>query len=168
MREDMTAQGRLDKASRQLAKLIALRPRIDQDPQARREFIDTAEDCLITLRSVPDHLLEEANQTYQLGVGLEERLYPSNFRKKATDNQSALDYLNWHTTEQVRIETTSTYGLPLDRRDLAVHRVETPLAARIEPSGNLRPTGALELKHIDMAGGVREIIPSSPELPLTM
>ena len=88
MREDMTAQGRLDKASRQLAKLIALRPRIDQDPQARREFIDTAEDCLITLRSVPDHLFEEANQTYQLGVGLEERLYPSNFRKKATDNQA--------------------------------------------------------------------------------
>jgi len=167
MRVDMSAQGRLGKANRQLVKLRALHPRIGQDPQARQEFIDTAEDCLITLRSVPDHLLEEANQTYRLGVGLKERLYPSSFRKKAMNNQPALDYHDWHTAEQERIETTSTYGLPLDRRDLAVHRVETPLAAIIGLSGNLRPTGALELKHIDRAGEEREVIPSFPDVPAT-
>src|SRR5439155_9126057 len=100
MRVDMSAQGRLDKAARQLVKLRGLSPRIGQDPEARQEFIDTAEDCLITLRSVPDHLLEEANQTYQLGVGLNEPLYPNIFRKRATNNQAALDYHDWHTSEQ--------------------------------------------------------------------
>ena len=123
----MSAAGRLAKAKRQMAKLRALHPRIGEDVQARREFIDLAEDCLVTLRSVPGHRLQEASDKYGLGIDFTVRLFERTYRKKAANNQSALDYVDWHGTEQKQIETTSTYGLPLGRRDLVVHRTETHL-----------------------------------------
>jgi len=123
----MSAQGRLEKAKWQMEKLRALHPRISEDVLARREFIYIAEDCLVTLRSVPDHRLQEASDKYGLGIDFTVRLFERTYRKKATNNHSALGYVDWQVTEQKQIETTSTYGLPLGRRDLAVHRTETHL-----------------------------------------
>jgi len=129
--ESTSAEGRLAKAKRYLAKLREIHPNIGEDLHTRREFVDLAEDCLVSLRSVPDHRLHEANESFGLGVEVSKPLFERTYRKNAVGNQPALTYLDWHVAEQKAIETTSTYGLPLDRRDLAVHRVDTRLNPNI-------------------------------------
>lgn len=161
----MTAQGRLAKAERQLQRLRVLHPRIAQDSQARQEFIDVSEDCLVTLRSVPDHRLEEANQGYGLGIGLDEPLYENVFRIKAQNNAPALNYLGWHSHEKKRIETTATYGIPLDRRDLGVHRIETRLEANVEASERITISDALKAEVTWGSTGKTEVVYSSAPPP---
>ncbi len=95
----MSAQGRLAKAERKMQRVRELYPQIGANPVAHQEFIDLAEDCLVTLRSVPDHRLQDANEAYGLGIGLDEKLYADNFRKKSAGNKAATDYVNWHLTE---------------------------------------------------------------------
>jgi hypothetical protein len=80
-------------------------------------------------RSIADHLLEDYNMKFNLGIDLEEKLTYDRFEKGARDrsNQTALDFLKFYKDEVKNLKKDPTFKLLYDKRNIRIHRVGAPV-----------------------------------------
>jgi|tagenome__1003787_1003787.scaffolds.fasta_scaffold20951675_3 hypothetical protein len=80
-------------------------------------------------RSIADHLLEDYNMKFNLGIDLEEKLTYDRFEKGARDrsNQTALDFLKFYKDEFKNLKKDPAFKLLYDKRNIRIHRAGTPV-----------------------------------------
>jgi hypothetical protein len=80
-------------------------------------------------RSIADHLLEDYNMKFNLGIDLEEKLTYDRFEEAARDqsNQTALEFLMFYKKEFQSLKKDPTFKLLYDKRNIRIHRAGTPV-----------------------------------------
>src|SRR5690349_20954864 len=86
---------------------------------------------LDSLKGVRDHLLEEYNKKFGLGIGEEDNLYVSSFRAaaKSKGDSTAEKFIDLFDKEWASLIADAKVGLLLEThgiRDLEIHRGEQP------------------------------------------
>lgn len=78
---------------------------------------------LSSARSIGEHLLEEYNQKYSLGISLEDRLDAGIFRRIARkqNNNNAIQFIQWFDNQIDRIKQDQA-GALWEKRNLNIHR----------------------------------------------
>jgi hypothetical protein len=89
----------------------------------QEQFTHEFESFLANIRSVPDVMLEDYNRKFELGIGLEDRLTPKTFEKKARQHncQDALNFLKWWT-KKIEDIRSSSLGPLFEMRNISIHR----------------------------------------------
>lgn len=105
----------ISKAERWLDKLSESYEKKDQ-----QEVADVLSALLITVRSIPDHLLEDFNQKFNLNIPLNERQFRMEFDKKSSGISK--EFFIWFNKELKNIRMNSTYRILMDKRNLDIHR----------------------------------------------
>ncbi len=84
------------------------------------------------MRSAPDHLLEEYNKKYSLGIPLTSELYPRTFERKAETlgNKNALIFLDWYKKEMTTLKNDPTCAFLMRQRVISIHRQAIKPVAR--------------------------------------
>lgn len=77
---------------------------------------------LSSSRSTIEHLLEEYNQKFGLGISLEDKLDMQIFRRNSTGNTSAMEFITWLDREITRINQDQTGHFMWQSRNLNIHR----------------------------------------------
>jgi hypothetical protein len=79
---------------------------------------------LVKIRSIPDVLLEDFNQKFSLGIGLERKLTPKIFRKKAQElgGIQATEFIKWWEEKKREIESGPLGSILFKKRNISVHR----------------------------------------------
>ena len=129
----MTAKGKLKKAKSSLDKLHFLIQKDKSGESVNSEEIHSElESFLTAMRSVPDHLLEDYNKKYSLGIPLTTPLYSSNFKGKARTlgNRDALNFIDWYETEMAILKNDAICSFLINQRDISIHRKEIKPFAR--------------------------------------
>jgi len=121
---------------------------------------------LITLRSIPDVLLEDFNKKYGLGISLDEKLTPQVFERRAQElnKTDALCFIEWWK-ERVDSIVKDRYGSFLfHKRNISVHRrVVTPDSIQITLTETIHLTDSVSIKAYDESENlIREEEPSPP------
>lgn len=82
-------------------------------------------------RSIADHLLEEYNVKFGLGIGLLEKLTPRTFKEKAENqnNQTALDFIEFYTKVFKKLKENRSFSLLYHIRNVKIHRAGTRFRA---------------------------------------
>lgn len=146
----MSAKQKLQESKFFLEKLRGSLQLLPQDLTTRRESNYYLSAFLAAAVSVFDHLLEDYNVKFSLGILLTDKLHPDAFRKEATrtSNHAALRFLEWWAKEKKALEQNDPIGKLLNKRHLNIHRKQTrPDLAKIKTGdGNLPTSGSLGIK----------------------
>jgi len=115
----MTADEKIDEAERWLDKIRNSGHRTD-----RTELKDNVTAFLNSVNSIPDHLLEEYNKKFNLGITFTDKLYPSTFEDEAkkNKNQKALNIISSFKKEKSKVESHPIGKILTKKRDLDTHR----------------------------------------------
>jgi hypothetical protein len=91
---------------------------------------------LATTRSIADYLLEDYNSKFNLNIPLSERLTISRFRAAASkqNNSIPLRFIEFYENEFSSIKKDPIGNLLSDKRNIKVHRTETPLHKNVSVS----------------------------------
>lgn len=130
----MVAEDRLEKARCCLDKLHSLilkdkNRQLENSNEIRYEL----EDFLTAIRSVPDHLLEDYNKKYAVGISLHDELHLKNFKREAKrhGNTDAMNFAQWYEKRFATFYREHVCSFLKDKRDVSTHRQEiTPVATR--------------------------------------
>src|SRR5438105_2364821 len=114
----MTVQEKINEAKRWLQKIKTAYPHNQTEVQ------DNVNACLDAINSIPDHLLEDYNEKYKLGISLNEQLHSRNFEEEAKkqNKQNALNFIKWWKQQKQSIESTPFGSVLVVKRDLNTHR----------------------------------------------
>ena len=115
----MTADGKIGEAKRWLDKIKNSEHRKD-----RTDLKDNVSAFLNCANSIPDHLLEEYNQKFNLGITSNDKLYPSTFENAANkqNNTQATKFISEFKKEKKKIESDPVGKVLSEKRDLDTHR----------------------------------------------
>jgi len=115
----MTADEKIGEAERWLDKIKDSEHRKD-----RTELKDNVNAFLNCANSIPDHLLEEYNKKFKLGITLNKKLHPRAFEVEAknNNNQKALDFISSFKKEKSKVESHHVGKILTKKRDLDTHR----------------------------------------------
>jgi len=115
----MSADEKISETERWLKRIQNSEHRKD-----RTELKDNVSAFLNCVNSIPDHLLEEYNKKFQLGITLNDKLYPSIFEKEANiqNNKKALQFISDFKSEKNKVESDSVGKILTKKRDLDTHR----------------------------------------------
>jgi len=115
----MTADGKIGEAERWLDKIKNSEHRKDQT-----DLKDNVSAFLNCANSIPDHLLEEYNKKFKLGITFNDKLYPNTFEDKAKmkNNQKALNFISSFKKEKLKVESDPVGKVLSKKRDLDTHR----------------------------------------------
>lgn len=115
----MTANEKITEAERWLAKIKNSEHRKD-----RTELKDNVSAFLNCANSIPDHLLEEYNQKFNLGITSNDKLYPNTFEKaaKTQNNTKATKFISEFNKEKKKVESDHIGKVLSKKRDLDTHR----------------------------------------------
>lgn len=115
----MTAAGKIAEAERWLDKIKNSEHRKD-----RTELKDNVSAFLNCTNSIPDHLLEEYNQKFNLGITSNDKLYPSTFEKasKKQNNTQAINFISEFKKEKNKIGSDPIGKVLSEKRNLDTHR----------------------------------------------
>jgi hypothetical protein len=91
---------------------------------------------LVITKGISDYLLEEYNLKLKLNIPLSERLTITRFKDepKKQNNHAALQFINYYESEFSNIKKDTVGSLMLDKRNIKVHRADTPLQGNFEMS----------------------------------
>lgn len=79
--------------------------------------------CFIaSARSILDHLLEDYNKKYNLGIDLEVHDLKSAFHKKAKGKPDAEQFIEWYEDEYKKIIDEPNYRTLIKQRNIILHR----------------------------------------------
>jgi len=130
----MVAEDRLKKAKHHLDRLHFLIYRDKAGTMVNPKKIHyELEHFLITIRSVPDYLLEDYNKKYALGISLDDKLHPNAFKRKARElrNEDATSFIKWYEKKLRVLYKDEVCLFVKNKRDISIHRQEvTPVATR--------------------------------------
>lgn len=78
---------------------------------------------LSSARSIGEHLLEEYNQKYSLGISINDRLDAGIFRRNAQNaqNTNALQFIQWFDN-QIGVIRQDQAGILWEKRNMNIHR----------------------------------------------
>lgn len=78
---------------------------------------------LSSARSIGEHLLEEYNQKYSLGISVNDRLDAGTFRRiaQSASNASAIQFIQWFDN-QINTIKRDQVGVLWEKRNLNIHR----------------------------------------------
>jgi len=115
----MSSDEKISETERWLKKIQNSEHRKD-----RTELKDNVSAFLNCVNSIPDYLLEEYNKKFQLGITLNDKLYPSDFKREANqqNNKKALQFILDFKSEKNKIESDSVGKILTKKRDLDTHR----------------------------------------------
>ena len=115
----MTADGKIAEAERWLEKI-----KNSEHRKERTELKDNVSAFLNCVNSIPDHLLEEYNQKFNLGIALNDKLYPNIFEKatKAQNNIHAIKFISEFDKEKRKIKSITVGKIFSKKRDLDTHK----------------------------------------------
>lgn len=115
----MTADGKIGEAERWLAKI-----KNSEHRKERTDLKDNVSTFLNCANSIPDHLLEEYNKKFKLGITLNDKLNPRAFEDEAknNNNQKALDFISSFKKEKSKVESHHVGKVLTKKRDLDTHR----------------------------------------------
>jgi len=86
---------------------------------------------LVTAKSIPDHLLEDANQKWNIGIPINSNSINKEFNKKATDGRPK-EFKIWLYAELGKIKNNPTCKSLMDKRNVDIHRrIQRPDSIRI-------------------------------------
>lgn len=111
----MTAKAKLKEANTYLDHILGEK----NDLEKLRHYVSG---FLSAVQSIPNHMLQEANDQLDVGIKDSEKLYYKNFKKiaKKQGNQKAIDFAEWYD-----ISITTINYPPLDTlkdfRDKNIH-----------------------------------------------
>lgn len=113
----MTVKDKVDQAERWLDKIKNSYPN-------QTEVEDNLSAFLSSINSIPDHLLEDYNNKYNLGVSLTEDLYKNKFEDKAKSqkNVNAIAFIVWFKQKINIIELDPIGSILTQKRHLDIHR----------------------------------------------
>jgi len=130
----MVAEDRLQKAKHCLDELRIL---LDKDKTGQLERPDLIryelEDFLAAAKSLPDHILEDYNDKFKLGITLDDRLDLGLFKHKAQQlqNQGAISFAKWYENSLAILYQDPICLFLKSVRDVSIHRKEIkPVATR--------------------------------------
>jgi len=126
---------------------------------------------LVTVRSVPDVLLEDYNVKFSLGISLGEQLYPKTFEDRARQlqNKQAINFIEWWKKKVNQIRSDKLGSLLFGKRNVSVHRkVVTPDLQKITLHEDIHITESVIIRQYDTNGNlIKEIkSPESPPKPI--
>lgn len=84
------------------------------------EIEDTLSTLLITIRSIPDHLLEDFNQKFSLDISLEVWQFKQEFTKRSTGKSK--EFIIWFDDMLKKIRSNLTCSVLMDKRNIDIHR----------------------------------------------
>ncbi len=115
----MTADEKIGEAERWLDKIKDSEHRKD-----RTELKDNVSTFLNCANSIPDHLLEEYNKKFNLGITLNDKLSPSTFEDaaKKQKNTQATKFISEFKKEKKKIESDPVGKILKKKRNLDTHR----------------------------------------------
>jgi len=115
----MTADGKIAEAERWLDKI-----RNSDHRKDRTALNDNVNAFLNTVNSIPDHLLEEYQQKFYLGITFYDELRPRIFEDtaKKQGNRQALGFILAFNQEKAKIESDPIGKILTKKRDLDTHR----------------------------------------------
>jgi hypothetical protein len=155
----LTAKEKLDEAGFHLDKMR-------ESYLNQEEFTYYLSAFLAACRSVPDHLLEEYNAKYQLGISLSEQLNADRFESKA-DQIRHLDALNFIQIWRYKVKAMKddpVGGLLLSKRNLNVHRLLVrPNLVKVSVQDTGHFSERVTVQKFDKNGKLVEIYESPPE-----
>ena len=111
----MTVVETIGKSERYLSKLATAYEKKEQ-----LEVYDILSTLLVTIRSIPEHLLEDFNQKYNLGIPLEKRQFYEEFKKRSIGESRK--FFEWHSAELKKIRADSKLTVLMDKRLLRNHQ----------------------------------------------
>ena len=111
----MTAEEKIRESDYNLNKLKRTEPMTD-------EYFYEFNCFIASTRSILDHLLDDYNVKYNLGIPLDIRYLLGEFRKKSQKNPTACNFLKWYDFQYDEIIKNSTYGFLIEKRNLLLHR----------------------------------------------
>jgi hypothetical protein len=91
---------------------------------------------LVITKGISDYLLEEYNLKLKLNIPLTKLLTIKRFKYEAKkrNNHPALRFINYYESEFSNIKKDSIGSLMLNKRNIKVHRADTPLQGKFEVS----------------------------------
>jgi hypothetical protein len=119
---EMTAKEKLEEAKFFLQKLSPSQSTLQETVYYYSAFLSSA-------RSIFDHLLEEANQKFVLGIPLDQRLDGKKFNEltRYSGNIRAREFIQWYDSVFDKINKTEIGKIFKIERDLNTHRrIQTP------------------------------------------
>lgn len=145
-----------------------IHPRLGE-PEMREEFLDWTEDCLVALRSVTDHLLQEYNEKFILGIGLETRMNFEQFKETAKRklNKEAMAFVAWLQAEVREIHDDEVLGPLSEQRHFIVHRLDPNLTGNVGVTENIRIADSVHVEVVRANGTVEDLVPEQPTLTST-
>jgi hypothetical protein len=123
---------------------------------------------LACLRGAMDYLLEEYNQKFGLGMGLDEVLTTRSFRERARDlgDREASEFIDAYEEEKKKLLSEKKVDLILGwqgLRDLYIHRTQVPKDVGIGVTVGISLSASVEVRDAD--GKVVARSPPSPPPP---
>ena len=93
-------------------------------PNDIRSFKHEFEAFLVKARSVFDVILEDFNEKFELGIGLEEKLNAKVFedRSKQLGKTEALEFIRWWKNKKNEITSKPCFNSLFTKRNISVHR----------------------------------------------
>lgn len=121
---------------------------------------------LSTIKSAPEHLLEDYNIKYSLNIP-EERNLMDRFKREAKlkGNQQAIDFYKWWYSEYKRLKEDKICSLIFDKRNISIHRhlIKADLS-KIELKNTVHLTNSLRIVMRDSEGKIVHVY-ETPEPP---
>lgn len=111
----MTVSDTIEKAERWLSKLSIAYEKRDQT-----EINDLSSMLLIIIRSIPEHLLEDFNQKFGLGIPLDNRKFHDEFKKRSAGQSKQFFY--WYNDELKKYRYDSKLKILMNKRNIEMHR----------------------------------------------
>ena len=148
----MTSDEKIGEAERWLTKI-----RNSEHRKNRIELEDNIKAFLNSVNSIPDHLLEEYNKKFNLGINLENKLYPKSFEKiaKQNGNQDALDFISTFKEEKGKVESDPIGKTLIPKRDLDTHRERQKPNKLVSVVGGLKDQGKdFSVNYPELSGNI--------------
>lgn len=148
----MTADEKIDESERWFAKI-----QNSEHRKNRTELEDNIKAFLNSVNSIPDHLLEEYNKKFNLGIDLKDNLYPRTFEEIATQkgNQAALKFISTFKKEKGKVESDPIGKILLPKRDLDTHRERQKPNKLVAVVGGLKdPSKDFSVNYPELSGNI--------------
>lgn len=111
----MTSKDKIHESDYNFMKLQKMENKLSQ------EYIYEFNCFLSSTKSIFDHLLEDYNIKYNLGIPLHVDIRKA-FHEKAKSNSNAKKFIQWFEKEYTKIRSDSQYGFLLKERNITIHR----------------------------------------------
>jgi len=151
----MTSDGKIDEAERWLDKI-----RNSDHRKDRTALNDNVNAFLNAVNSIPDHLLEEYQQKFGLGVTFNDELRPRIFENvaKKQGNGKALSFILAFNQEKAKVESDSIGKILSRKRDLDTHRdSQKPNKLVVVVGGIKDPNDDFSVNFPEFSGNVDDV-----------